>query len=190
MEEAPILITHAGHPLRRISKQIGRCLTVLLKELHCAFAFSGTPSTTGVRDIWPHLQRAPPHEVAFWERDIDNAYWELNKRAVALAVTKAAALVRLHRNMRGGFHVAIAKGSMRLLDRIGTATGRHFRTYTLQEVTYFVNWDLHYNTLFAVWGIVLEQGKRGVPIGGYIIARLMCIWALIQEHTFFEDPAK
>ena len=66
--------------------------------------------------------------------------------------------------MRGGFHFAIAKGSIRLLDRIDTATGKHFRTYTLQEVTDFVNWDLHHNMLFAVWGVVLEQGKRGVPI--------------------------
>ena len=29
-----LAVTHAGHPLRRISRHIRRCLTLLLKELH------------------------------------------------------------------------------------------------------------------------------------------------------------
>ena len=125
-----------------------------------------------------------------WGRDIDNADWELDKRTVALVVTPAAALVRKHCNMREGFHFSIAKGSLRLF---GPGRYCHRKTFPYLHITggnILVNLDLHRNTLFAVWGIVLEQGKRGVPIGGYISTQLMCIWALIQEHAFFEDPTK
>ena len=45
-------------------------------------------------------------------------------------------------------------------------------------------------TFFEVWGVALRQAKRGVPIGGFLSAQLMCLWALIREHTFFSDPAK
>ena len=170
-----LFISHALHPLRRFSKEIGRCLTVLLKELHCAFPFWGTPSVRGVRDIWSHLHRAPPRDLTYWERDIDNAYWNLDKEAVEAAVKQAALLVRKHQNMRGDFMFAIAKGSLLLLDRIGTATGKNYRVFSLEQVTHFVHWDLHANTLFAVWGVVLQQSECGVPIGGFISAQLMCL---------------
>ena len=172
-----LLITHAQHPLRRFSKQMGRCLTVLLKESHCAFPFWRTPSMTNVRDIWATLQRAPPGGVQFWERNIDNAYWNLDKAAVQAAITRAAQLVRKHRGMRGEFLFSIAKGSLKKLDRIGSATDRNFRVFTLQNVKDFVEWDLFQSTLFTIWGVVLQQAKQGVPIGGYISAQLMCIWA-------------
>ena len=85
---------------------------------------------------------------------------------------------------------AIAKGSLSLLDRIGTATGKNYRVFSLEQVTRFVHWDLHANTLFAVWGVVLLQSERGVPMGGFISAQLMCLWALVREHTFWDDPRK
>ena len=62
--------------------------------------------------------------------------------------------------------------------------------YTIQNVLDFVNWDLNDNTLFTLCGIVMRQAKKGVPIGGYLSAQLMCIWALIQEMTFLESPSK
>ena len=40
------------------------------------------------------------------------------------------------------------------------------------------------------WGVVLQQAKQGVPIGGYLSAQLMCLWALVQEHTSFGSPKK
>ena len=91
-----LLISHALHPLCRFSKQIGRCFTVLLKELHCAFPFWGTPSKRGVHDIWSHLHRVPPHDLTYWERDIDNAYWNLDKGAVEAAVKLACVQTSPH----------------------------------------------------------------------------------------------
>ena len=41
---------------------------------------------------------------------------------------------------------------------------------TADEVLTFVHWDLYHNTLFEVWGVVLRQARKGVPIGGYLSA--------------------
>ena len=51
----------------------------------------------------------PPHHTTFWERDLDNAYWNLDKLQVEAAIKHAAFLVRKHRGMRGNFFFAIAK---------------------------------------------------------------------------------
>ena len=147
-----LAVTHAGHPLRRISRQIGRCLTVPLKELHIACPFWGCPSMMGVRDIWTHLHANPPHFLHAWERDIDNAYWNLDKRQVADAVRKAANTMKTHRRLRNTFCFSIAEGGMRPLDRVGHAADRYFCVHTIQNVLDFVNWDLNDNTLFTLWG--------------------------------------
>ena len=167
-----LAVTHAGHPLHRISRQIGRCPTVLLKESHIASPFWGCPSMMGVRDIWTHLHTNPPRFLHAWERDIDNAYWNRNKRQVADAMRKAADTIKKHRRMHNTFCFSIAKGGMRPLDRVGHAADRNFRVYTIQNVLDFVNWDLNDNTLFTLWGIVMRQAKKGVPIGGYLSAHV------------------
>ena len=35
-------------------------------------------------------------------------------------------------------------------------------------------------------GVVLQQQKKGVPIGGFLSAQLMCLWALIWKYSFLE----
>ena len=85
---------------------------------------------------------------------------------------------------------SIAKGGCKPLDRLGDRTMRNYRVLTLEDFVMFVDWDLNQNTLFEVWGVVLHQAKRGVPIGGFLSAQLMCLWALVQENAFFSDPAK
>ena len=122
------------------------------------------------------------------ERHIDNAYWELPKDGVLDAVKQAAQRVQKHRGMRGSFHFSIAKGGERLLDRIGSATEPHFLVVPLEDLLKFVRWDLYENTLFEWQGWVLNQNITGVPIGGYLSAQLMCIWALVQEIEFVENP--
>ena len=42
--------------------------------------------------------------------------------------------------------------------------------------------------LFKWNGWVLTQDTKGVPIGGYLSAQLMCICALVQELSFVESP--
>ena len=36
-------------------------------------------------------------------------------------------------------------------------------------------------------GWVLNQNIKGVPIGGFVSAQLMCIWALVQEINFMQN---
>ena len=90
----------------------------------------------------------------------------------------------------GQFYFSVAKGGLKSLDRIGKASENSFRTVTLKEITDFVDWDIHENNWFQVWGIVMRQQEKGVPIGGFLSAQLMCIWALATEHRFAELPEK
>ena len=185
-----LVVSHARHPLRRLSKLVGRGLTLLLQELHAVFPYWGCPTMRGVRDVWKHLQQDRPKVLDLWERDIDNAYWELNKKRVLEAVRTAGALVKQRRRVRGTLSFSIAKGGCKALDRVGESTTRNYRVLTLEDLVMFVDWDLNQNTLFEVWGVALRQAKRGVPIGGFLSAQLMCLWALVQENTFFSDPTK
>ena len=152
-----LLISHKGHPLKRISQQVGRCLSVLLRELHTAFPFGGTPSMTGVKDTHGFIKAHHPKLLSLWERDIDNACWELNKTAVLDSVRKAASIVKSHRKICGGFWFSVAKGGLKSLDRIGKASDKGFRTIDLDEVVSFVDWDMHCNNMFCLWGVVLKQ---------------------------------
>ena len=77
-----------------------------------------------------------------------------------------------------------------MLDRIGESTSRNHHVFKIEEILTFVEWDLKHNTLFPVWGIVLRQARKGVPIGGFPSAQLMCMQALLQENAFCKNPVK
>ena len=185
-----LLITHKGHPLRRTSQTVGRCLSVILREMHICFPFWGTPSMLGVRDAHLYIKRHSPASLGLLERDIDNAYWELDKGKILWAMKYVADEVRKFRRMRGQFYFSKAKAGIKSLDRIGKASDQSFRSVTLAEVTDFVSWGIHENNSFQVWGIVMRQQEKGVPIGGFLSAQLMCIWALATKHHFIESPDK
>ena len=121
------------------------------------------------------------------ERDIDNAYWELPKEGVYNSFKQASQQLRAHRGMRGNLFFSIAEGGERSLDRIGKAADGGFRAVPLEDVLKLVRWDLDHNTLFEMDGWVLNQNIKGVPIGGFLSAQLMCIGALIQEITFMQN---
>ena len=165
-----LVVSHARHPLRRLSKLAGRGLTLLLQELHGVFPYWGCPTMRGVRDVWKHLRQCRPKLLDLWERDIDNAYWELNKQRVLEAVRTAGASVKQRRRVRSTLSFSIAKGGCKALDWVGESTKRNYRVLTLEDLVMFVDWDLDQNTLFEVWGVALRQAKRGVPIGGFLSA--------------------
>ena len=50
-------------------------------------------------------------------------------------------------------------------------------------VTRFVRFDTYDNVLFVAGPVILRQGLRGVPIGGFISAQLAEIWAIWREVT-------
>ena len=55
-----------------------------------------------------------------WERDIENAYWELDEGEVLDVVCKASELVITHRHVRGSFCFSIAERDQQMLDTMGT----------------------------------------------------------------------
>ena len=63
----------------------------------------------GMKDIWTHLHTNPPQFLYIWERDIDNAYWKINKQKVSDAVRKAADTVKMHRPIHNTFCFCVAK---------------------------------------------------------------------------------
>ena len=62
----------------------------------------------GVRDAHLYIKRHSPASLGFWERDIDNAYWELDKEKILWAVKYVANEVPKFRRIRGHFHFSIA----------------------------------------------------------------------------------
>ena len=182
-----LVISHSKNFLKKFSRLIGRSLSLLLRELHISYPAWGTPSLLGVRDFVGLVAKWFQEKTVLAERDIDNAYWELPKEGVYDSVKQASQLVRTHSSMRGQFFFCIAGGGERLLDRIGKAADRGFRAVSLGDVLKFVRWELHHNTLFEIDGWVLNQNIKGVPIGGFLSAQLMCIWALVQGITFMQN---
>ena len=71
------------------------------------------------------------------------------------------------------------------LDRIGKSSGSQFILVSEASVSRFVEFDTKQNNLFTIGGIILAQGAKGVPIGGFISAQLAEIWAVWKEHEEF-----
>ena len=109
--------------------------------------------------------------------DIDNAYWEFNKHRVLEDVHTARALVNKGQRVRGMLNFSLAKGGCKAPDRVGESTVRNYRVLTLRDLLMFVEWDSNQNTLFELWGVALRLAKRGVLIGGFRGAQLMCLSA-------------
>ena len=53
---------------------------------------------------------------------------------------------------------------------MGKASARHFHLLTEDEVLRFAEYDLCSNVLLAIGPLILSQGDKGVPIGGFISA--------------------
>ena len=179
----------------------------------------------GVHDAHLNIKRQSPACLGLWERELNNAYWELDKgkipgdsyvtathpalnsvccytfggkrpcrrkkkprsrELVCMLPTKSANLVAY----LDIFIAAWRQGGLKLLNRIGNASERSFRTVRLAKVTHFVSWDIHENNWFQVWGVVMRQQEKGVPIGVFLSAQLMCICSLATEHHFNESPEK
>ena len=78
-------------------------------------------------------------------------------------------------------HFSIAKGGGEDLDRMGKASARQFHLLTEDEVLRFAEYDLCSNVLLAIGPLILSQGDKGVPIGGFISAQIAEIWAAWRE---------
>ena len=83
---------------------------------------------------------------------------------------------------------AINKQGLKALDRLGTGASHGFHNVTGAEILRYVEFDLHDNVVFTLGPLLMAQGHKGVPIGGFLSAQLAEIWALWREaHYAFGD---
>ena len=111
----------------------------------------------------------------------------MDKDNIIEGINTAVRVVRDYRKIRGEFWFSVAKRNLKSLDHVGKASGQDFRLVPLEDLLNFVRWDMHFNNLFVVWGFTIRQQEKGVPIGGFLSAQLMCLCLLGIEYQFVEN---
>ena len=53
----------------------------------------------------------------------------------------------------------------------------------------YVHWDIHHNIWFSAGPVLMAQGDKGVPIGGFLSAQQMILWAISKERKLFEHDS-
>ena len=53
-----------------------------------------------------------------------------------------------------------------------------------------MKWDIFHNTEFVFGSIVMSQGDKGVPIGGFLSAQLCVLWGIFRELLLFDDEVE
>ena len=86
------MISQALHPLRRFSKLVGRCLSLLVKEINILAPLFSLLAMIGVRDRFFVSSQAssttlPPQQM---EMGLDNCFWNLDKDGVLKALNDVA----------------------------------------------------------------------------------------------------
>ena len=121
------------------------------------------------------------------ERDMDNCYWNIDKREALQALTTAKEKIMNSLGQRITLWFSIARGNDRHRDRIGKSAENMFVVPNFDEVYEYVVWDLLHNTYFCLDAILLRQGPRGVPIGGFLSAPIMVLWAFRESVLFSQE---
>ena len=76
------------------------------------------------------------------------------------------------------------------LDRVGTASYSEFTTISFDEVKRYMVFDTEFCNLFTIGELIIQQGLKGVPIGGYLSAQVAEILAIWRESTFLYGDRK
>ena len=177
------VISFAHHPLKPLARAVGRCLTLMIKSVTALFPYMSLPSLMGVRDMFMamHVLNKDVGPVVVRERDMDNCYWEIPKDAAIMALKSVKDhILQLDVN-RTELWFSIASANDRHTDRIGKSADSDFTVLSFEQIHKYVVWELYHNTYFCVDQILMRQGERGVPIGGFLSAQLMVLYAIAQE---------
>ena len=177
------IVSFKGHPLQSYSRVMSRCLQLLVNALIEQSEGFGFACMPGVRDQLVAACRlgAIPEHTHLVEKDMADMFWEIPLEQVVLSLEWAlASLAKKRRSTSLTFAVSKAD---KHLDHIGSAASNAFLNVTQDLVTRFVRFDTYDNVLFVAGPVILRQGLRGVPIGGFISAQLAEIWAIWREVT-------
>ena len=71
---------------------------------------------------------------------------------------------------------------MKHLDRLGSAASKDFYIVSSDQVLRYVKFDIEDCNLFTLGNLILKQGVKGVPIGGFLSAQLAELWAIWREE--------
>ena len=78
---------------------------------------------------------------------------------------------------------------MRQLDWLGASLGKSFTVLSSKEVKQFVEFDVTECNLLVVGQRILKEGRKVVPIGGFVSAQLAELWALWREHENLSETS-
>ena len=112
---------------------------------------------------------------------MENCYWEIPKDAAIMALkTVKEQILQLDVNRTElWFSIAIANDRHR--DRLGKSADPDFTVLSYDPIHKYVVWELYHSTYFCVNQILMRQSERGVPIGGFLSAQLMVLYAVAKE---------
>ena len=172
------IVSFTGHPLQAWSQLMSRCIQMLVSFLMDQGIGLGFPKMQGVRD---QLRVAAcigalPHRTEFKEENMAHMFWGIPATDVKSAVEWALNTIRAkHRATNLWFSVSKESNH---LDRIGCSTTPGFTVVQEDCVSRFVDFDLDNNVLFTAGGVILAQGGKVVPVGGFISAQAAEIWTI------------
>ena len=142
----------------------------------------------GVRDLVQAVRRIHLDRTQLYPcgADIDDMYWELDKKKCISPIEFLISKVcQTRREKQSDLRFSLHRSGDKSLDRLGLAACDEFRVLTVTEVLKFVNWDLFSKAVVAYGRLVLQQGIKGVPIGGHLAGHCAEIWAAISQHDMF-----
>ena len=183
------IVSFKNHPLQQWSKIISRCLQALVNflcNLGCGLGFA---KMQGVRDQVHAAQRmgAVPELTVFAEEDMADMFWEIPAEEVKQAARWA--MQRMCANQRIKHALFSISRESKHLDQVGTSAAQSFLVVDEAAIMRFFDFDLDQNVLFTAGGVVLAQGGKGVPIGGFISAQAAELWAMWRERNLFDSAS-
>ena len=178
-----LAVSHTFHLLGRTSRLIERCMSLLLREFHVAFPLLGSPCMIFSRDMHFMMRSRCPGSLSLWERDIDNAFWSVDKDRVLQGIKQACRVVKTYRKIRGEVFFSFAKGNQKSLDRMGKATARHSCIVSVSGLLSLVKWDIKENNLFNLLGHHSPSASEGRPHGG-IPERTINVLVFVSDRVY------
>ena len=164
---------------------MGRCLQLMTRHLATYYPTWSFQSLLGVLDQARAATRLQPMGggTEFMEKDMNDMFWEIPKEQAQQALKWAVALMPSAGQV-SDVCFAVAKGGLKELDHLGRSTSKDFHNLSAHEVLRYTDFELFHNTLFVLGPLVMCQGEKGVPIGGFLSAHISEIWCLWREALY------